>query len=421
MQQPQLRSILRPSLLVVAALLLGSCGSDGEPSGSQPTTRTAPTEESPRGSSKAPALRLHEVGDFDQPVLATAVPETDLVAVVEKGGRIRFAAGMRCLAASRCPTQPVTEGRVVLDVSRDISTGSEQGLLGMAFHPDWPSDPRVFINYTDRDGDTRIQAWALDGPAGMARRERELLRIDQPYENHNGGHVAFGHDGLLYIGTGDGGSGGDPEDRAQSPDEELGKLLRLNVDAGAERGYAIPEGNLRDGAPTVWALGLRNPWRFSFDRTSGDLWIGDVGQDEREEIDVVSRAQVEGPDTLNFGWRLREGFAEFEGSGETGPGTLVAPVLDFGQDAGCSVTGGVVYRGKLVPKLNGWYLFADFCGQEIRLLRAEGLPGSTHDEGEVKWSRGPEATQVASFGETHGGEVLVVSLDGKIYQVVDGS
>ena len=251
-----------------------------------------------------------------------------------------------------------------------------------------------------------------------ARRERELLRIDQPFANHNGGHLAFGPDGLLYIAMGDGGSGGDPGDRAQDPEERLGKLLRLDVEAGGERGYGIPRGNPRDGAREVWALGLRNPWRFSFDRELGDLWIGDVGQDALEEVDAVTRAQLAAAVPPNFGWRRREGFSSFDDSGRTGPGRMTGPVLDYGRSDGCSVTGGVVYRGQAIPKLDGWYLFADFCGDDLRLLRSDGLPGSPPRRGDVAVRSSDGVEQVSSFGETTAGEVLVVSLGGTISQVV---
>ena len=399
------------SVALLLALGVAGCGGDS------PSASTA-EKQSKVGTPARPTLTLREVGRFDEPVHALPVPGGDQVAIVQKGGSVVVTSGLACVDADRCPEEPVTDGDVIVDLEGEVSTGSEQGLLGMAFHPDWPNDPRIFLNYTDLEGATRVEAWTLQGPIAAARRDRELLRIEQPYENHNGGHLAFGPDGLLYIGTGDGGSGGDPEDRAQEPDELLGKLLRIDVDGGGERGFAIPEGNLVEGAPEAWAVGLRNPWRFSFDSKTGDLWLGDVGQNEFEEIDALTKARLSKPQTPNFGWRLREGYEEFDGSGRTGPGELVDPVLAYGRDEGCSVTGGVVYRGQLNPSLQGWYVFADFCGDDLRLLDAEGVPGSTPEQGELAWASVEGAAQVASIAEVQGGELLVVSLDGGVRQVL---
>ncbi len=368
-----------------------------------------------------PALAL--VGSFDQPIAAVPVPGTDQVAVAEQGGRVLVVSGMACAGPDRCPEEPVDRGAVVVDISGEIASGGERGLLGIAFHPEWPDDPRIFLDYTDRDGTTRVEAWQLDAPTATARRRTELLRIEQPYANHNGGHLAFGPDGLLYVGTGDGGSGGDPGDRAQEGDDLLGKLLRLDVDAGGERGYGIPDGNLAEGqgAPQVWAVGLRNPWRFSFDPDTGDLWIGDVGQDSYEEIDALPAERLSSGPTPNFGWRRFEGYEPFDDSGQDGPGELVDPVLAYGRDSGCSVTGGVVYRGELVPDLDGWYLFADFCSSDVRMLRADGVPGRDTTPGELSWRSFDGADSIASFARVQRDEVLVLSLQGGVYQVVDAA
>jgi hypothetical protein len=394
--------------LVALALLAGGCGSDDDPAS------RAQDEGSPSSTFTPPSFELVEVGRFEQPVHALPVPGTDLVAVVEQGGRVLVVEDLGCADRGRCPDEPASDGDVVVDLSGEVSDGGEQGLLGMTFHPDWPQDPRIFLNYTDRSGDTRIEAWTMQSPTSSARRDRELLRIDQPFENHNGGHLAFGPDRLLYIGMGDGGSGGDPGDRAQQPDDLLGKLLRIDVDGGGERGYAIPPGNVAADSP-VWAIGLRNPWRFSFDSTSGDLWIGDVGQDEREEIDVLPRARLDDGVRPNFEWRLREGTQPFDDSGRTGPGPMVEPVLDYGRTDGCSVTGGVVYRGRLLPDLVGAYVFADFCGDDLRLIDAK----QAVTDGQIdSWASRPGLAQVASIAEVQRGELLVLSLDGTIAQVV---
>ncbi|MCW2920978.1 MAG: glucose/sorbosone dehydrogenase-like protein [Thermoleophilia bacterium] len=406
------RHFRRVVFLVLAAVATSACGSDSDEPGSKGGASTT------RPAGDTPKLQLVEVGRFEAPVHVLPVPGTDLMAVVEKGGRVRVAAGMQCVDVGRCPKSPIKTGDVVVDLSDEVSDGSEQGLLGMVFHPNWPDDPRIFLDYTDTAGDTHVEAWELSSPTARATRSKELLQIQQPYENHNGGHLAFGPDGLLYVGMGDGGSGGDPEDRAQKADELLGKLLRLDVDGGGERGFAIPEGNVRDGAPEAWAIGLRNPWRFSFDSKTGDLWIGDVGQDSFEEIDALTRAQLDGGTTPNFGWRRREGYASFDDSGTAGPGDRIDPVLAYGRTEGCSVTGGIVYRGSLVPRLRGWYVFTDFCADDLRLVDAAGVPGSQPRRGVVTWVSAPGAAQVASIAAGHGGELFVVSLDGAIRQVL---
>lgn len=410
------------TLLTTFAVFLSGCGGSDDGAGNGPnggsTARSPDTEQDAAASGSPSDIRLVQVGQFDQPVHAVPVPGTDHVAVVEKGGRVIVAAGLRCVDASRCPEQPVDDGTVAVDLSDAVSTGSEQGLLGLAFHPQWPEDERIFLNYTDRAGNTRIESWRLPSATATATRIQELMRIMQPYVNHNGGHLVFGPDGLLYVGVGDGGGAGDPRDRAQQADELLGKLLRLDVDGGGERGYAIPDGNLREGAPEAWAVGMRNPWRFSFDSETGDLWIGDVGQNEWEEIDALPADRLDSGATPNFGWSLYEGYEEFEPEIAKGPGELEFPVLAYGRDEGCSVTGGVVYRGELVPALQGHYVFADYCGEDLRLVESGDLPKAGAERGEVTWSSVDGTGQIVSFAPIQNGELLVVSLQGGIFQVV---
>lgn len=365
-----------------------------------------------------PALKLMPVARFERPINVTAVPETDVVLVAEQTGRVLAVEGLGCARVETCPSRLVEQGALVIDIRSRVSTGGEQGLLGLAIHPRWPSDDRIFLNYTARDGSTRVEEWHLGAPTAKASRKRELMRIAQPYENHNGGQLLFGPDGLLYIGTGDGGSSGDPEDRAQEDDELLGKILRINVDSKSERGYDIPTGNSSKGAAEVWALGLRNPWRFSFDAKTGDLWIGDVGQDSEEEVNAISNQQVNRNETMNFGWRRFEGFTVFDASGRKGAGIMVDPVLSYGRADGCSVTGGIVYRGKSIPLLRGWYVFADYCGQQLRLLDGRGVPGQSFKQGELKWTRSSPIAQAVSFAEIRDNELLVMSHDGTIYQVL---
>jgi len=300
---------------------------------------------------------------------------------------------------------------VILDVSGDISTGGERGLLGIAFTP---SGDELVASMTDRDGNTLLIAVAVgdDGTADPDSR-RVLYTARQPYPNHNGGDVAFGPDGMLYLGLGDGGAAGDPERHALDVSSPLGKMLRLDptttpASAPADNPFAGVAGALDE----VWAVGLRNPWRFSFDPATGDLWIGDVGQDRLEEIDVA-RAVTGGGRGANFGWKAFEGSRVFDRS-VTAPGA-VAPYHEYphgtGAGEGCSVTGGVVYRGSALAGLAGAYLFADYCVPGIRAVPAVGDGPPV----EVRLTEGP--TEVVAFGVDGSGEPLVVSLGGGLYRL----
>jgi len=281
--------------------------------------------------------------------------------VVEQRGQIRL----------------VQDGQLVerpyLDIRERIASGGERGLLGLAFHPDFPTDPRLFVDYTDVDGDTVVSEFTVssaDADVADPGTERILLHIDQPFANHNGGAVTFGADGMLYVAMGDGGSGGDPEGNGQRLDTLLAKILRIDVDGRPTGGsaYAIPDDNPYvgnpDAMPEIWLTGLRNPWRIRFDSETGNLWIGDVGQGAWEEIDVAP-AGVGG---LNLGWNVMEGFHCYqptEGCEEAG---LTLPVAEYGHGLGCAVIGGVVVRDGDQPRLNGGYLFADECSGNVWLL-----------------------------------------------------
>jgi len=322
------------------------------------------------------------VSGLDAPVhVAVPAGEPGRLYVVEQAGVIRVVVNGRLRAAP------------FLDIRSLVRSGGEQGLLSVAFHPDYARTRRFYVNYTDLRGDTRVVEYRSDGTRAQPATRRELLRVAQPYANHNGGGIAFGPDGKLYVGMGDGGSGGDPEDRAQDLRSQLGKLLRLDVDrAGAK--------------PELVALGLRNPWRFSFDRATGDLWIADVGQGDWEEIDVL-RAGWSG--LPNFGWDVWEGRARFEDK-PLGPGRLVQPVAVYSHGAGCSVTGGFVYRGKAVPALAGRYLYGDYCSGTIWSLAAKG--------GKAVPRREPfSVADLVSFGEDAAGELYAVSHGGTVYRV----
>jgi glucose/arabinose dehydrogenase len=299
-----------------------------------------------------------------------------------------------------------------LDIKERVIFRGEQGLLGLAFHPDYRHNGRFFVNYTRKgDGATVIAEYHrsdLEDSAG--RKERVLVLIPQPYSNHNGGMIAFGPDGYLYIGMGDGGSGGDPQNRAQNKDELLGKLLRIDVNSRVP--YDIPEDNPYVGGeerPEIFAKGLRNPWRFSFDRETGDLWLADVGQNKWEEVNVVSKGG-------NYGWRVMEGFHCFNLQEPCGKEKFIPPVLEYDHQGGrCSIIGGYVYRGKSNPALVGIYIYGDYCSGEIFSVR-------TANGGRVvgePWVLKTNAA-ISSFGEDDTGEIYMVDHKGAVYQLALG-
>jgi glucose/arabinose dehydrogenase len=326
--------------------------------------------------------------------------------IVQQNGRIRI---------SPAPQQLLPQP--FLDVSSLISTGGERGLLGLAFHPRYAENGFFYVNYTDTSGDTKVVRYtrsAADPNRADPNSARIILEVDQPFANHNGGQLQFGPDGYLYIGLGDGGSGGDPDNRAQNLSQLLGKMLRIDVDGAAP--YAIPPSNPFVGRPGVraeiWASGLRNPWRFSFDRNFGDLWIADVGQGEWEEVSFQPRTSIGGE---NYGWRRMEGTHCFQPATNCNDGTLVLPVIEYDHSAGaCSVTGGYVYRGTRSRRLNDMYIYADFCNGRIM--------GARRDAGGGLVSRllFDAPFQVSTFGEDVNGELYVASYgSGEIFRIVD--
>ena len=330
---------------------------------------------------------------FDQPVLLTAPPGDPRLFIVEKTGRIRVIDG------GTLQPQPF------LDLSGQITTNSEQGLLGLAFHPGFATNQRYFVYYTDRDGAITVAEGAANAP-GLT----PLLTVphDQA-DNHNGGWLDFGPDGLLYIGTGDGGAGGDPWGNAQNPDVRLGKLLRINVDAA--KPYAIPPGNpfaTTGGAPEIFALGLRNPWRAAFD---GDtLYIGDVGQGEWEEINLLRPTDA----GANLGWNLSEGPRCYDSATCDLTG-ITLPVHSYDHNLGCSITGGYVYRGAAMPALQGRYFFSDFCTGNLMSFRLQnGQASDIIGMAEATASLG----QVSSFGRDGAGELYMLTLDGTVSKLV---
>lgn len=352
------------------------------------------------------ALRMVATG-LSFPVFLTEAPgDPSRLFVVEKGGLIRI---IRNGAVEATP---------FIDLSDSVSTGSEQGLLGLAFHPGYAQNRVFVVNYTDLRGDTRIAAYRTTADPGVAdpASEHVVLAVSQPFANHNGGMLAFGPDGHLYIGLGDGGSGGDPQGNAQNRGSLLGKILRLAI---ADDGTAsVPADNPFVGQagmrPEIWSYGLRNPWRFSFDRQTGDLYIGDVGQNGFEEIDAVTDVAQFGRG-LNFGWNVMEGTACFEPPAGCNPAGLTPPVLEYPHTSGCSVTGGYVYRGTDVPSLIGHYFYADFCAGWVRSFRLAG-PGITD---QAEWPALRPGGTITSFGEDGRGELYILTSGGTIRQIVE--
>ena len=319
---------------------------------------------------------------FDAPVLLTHAPGEPRVAyVVEQRGRV-----IRIDSRRR--------RTVFLDVRAVVEYGGEQGLLGLAFDPGYARNRLFYIAYTSTSGRNTVARFRSKGAKAVASSRRLLLGVPDPYGNHNGGHLAFGPDGRLYTSIGDGGSGGDPEDRAQNMRSQFGKLLALDVSKATPRW-------------TIAALGLRNPWRFSFDRATGDLYLGDVGQNAVEEIDFAPRRS---PGLENYGWDLFEGSQRFENGGR-GPGKLVSPVFEYSHDEGCSVTGGHVYRGSARRAERGRYVFGDYCSGTIWSFRiSEGAASDVREE--------PfDVENLSSFGENAAGELFAVSHNGTIFRI----
>ncbi len=340
------------------------------------------------GASAAPkresALRLTKVvSGLQRPDFVTTAPgEPSRLYIVEQAGVIRIFEHGNLRSAP------------FLDLRDGVgSAGNEQGLLGLAFDPGYATNHRFYVDFTDKQGNTNVASLQAANGGVIAGSFTRLLFVKQPYANHNGGMLAVGPDRMLYVGMGDGGSGGDPENRAQNPDSQLGKLLRIDVRHG--------------GTVTNAALGLRNPWRFSFDRANGDLYIGDVGQNAIEEIDYV-RAGTKG--LLNFGWRVYEGSTTYQ-AGTLGPGRLTGPIAQYSHSLGCSVTGGYVYRGKVVPAAAGRYFYGDYCSGTVLSL--------TVRSGKVSRVRREPFTvaNLSSFGQDAAGELYLVSLDGAVYRL----
>jgi glucose/arabinose dehydrogenase len=390
----------------MAILMVGACGNAGTPSEPSDSTSPSPSGATSTTSPSPPPpkladvrIRLVQVASLEQPLAMAVRPGDAALYVAQKTGTVVAIRPGR------------TDGVPVLDLSDEVSLGGEQGLLGLAFAP---GGGELYVNYTDTSGDTHVTGFAMDGDRVDPATRREILVVDQPYSNHNGGNLAFGPDGYLYIGLGDGGSGGDPLGNGQSLSTVLGKMLRIDPQLSGGAPFRIPSDNPfvghPDTRPAIWAYGLRNPWRYSFDRLTGDLWIGDVGQSAWEEID---RQPARSNGGENYGWNLAEGSHPFAGDP---PADAERPVYEYSQDGGgCTVIGGYVYRGEAIPDLYGAYLFGDLCLGRIEAIRVRGGAVAGHR------ALGPEVPNLSSFGEDTDGELYAMSLSGGVFRIAPGS
>ena len=352
-------------------------------------------------------LTLEPIGSFTQPIALTSRPGSNHLWLAERDGRVRLIE--RTVDTEAGTERFVQTTQVVVDITDQVSADGEGGLLGIAFSAD---GELLYLHYTDTEFDSVVSEMPMGEATADRTAERVLLRVPQPFSNHNGGDLHLGPDGLLYTGLGDGGSGDDPLDSGQDTSTVLGAILRIDPRPSGGAPYTIPGDNPfagGGGAAEIWAWGLRNPWRFSFDQATGDLWIGDVGQGRIEEIDFVANPGDGSPGrAANFGWNRMEGDEPF--SGETPP-DHVGPIHTYDHaDNRCSVTGGYVYRGPLTPSLSGVYLFADYCSNEIFGL--ERLADGSVVVERLQLGRAP--TNVISFGQGPDGEVYVLEQGGAV-------
>lgn len=368
---------------------------------------------------------------LDNPVYLTAPEgERDTLYVLEQGGRIKkIGSG----ALIKKPFIDISDR-----VHNPVFPGDERGLLGMAFHPDFYNNGFVFLNYVSKNQHTIISRFSVRGPDPLNDSEFVLIDLVQPYMNHNGGQLAFGPDGYLYIGVGDGGSAGDPENNGQNKNSLFGTILRINVDSGDP--YKIPKSNpfvnTKNSLGEIWLYGLRNPWRFSFDFLTGEIYIGDVGQSRWEEIHVISMNDG----GSNLGWNILEGSSCYFPEKDCDTSGLVLPVFEYPNDAnymktligfaqnkpevqGCSVTGGYVYRGEKIPKFQGHYIFADYCtGKFWSFVYKNGaVTKLTNRTNELRKGTGKKQLYVSSFGQDGLGELYFLDYDGDVYKILESA
>ncbi len=389
------RKILLPVIALAAIPWVFSGCSENRGPSSTPTNNS---------TGSLPGVRLQRVFGqltISSPVLMLQAPNDDSSwYIVEKRGTV-----LRVTVNGG-----VAQSSVFLDITDRVESGpNEAGFLGMAFHPQYASNGRVYLSYTTSNPSltsviSRVTRSA-DGNSLQADSEEVLLTVNQPYSNHNGGHIAFGPDSFLYVGFGDGGSGGDPQGHAQNTQTLLGSMLRLDVNSAAP--YGIPTTNPfvsgEQGRAEIYAWGLRNPWRWSFDRTTGALWVADVGQNSWEEINIISAPG-------NFGWNPKEGTRCYQSTNCSNP-DFIDPVIEYSHEYGCSVTGGYVYRGSAMPSLQGTYLYSDYCSGVLWGGRDNGNGG--YESFEILSTQ----LNVASFAEGNDGEIYIIHLGGEIYRL----
>lgn len=379
------RVLLGLLLVTLAAVIVWQLRADGS------KTRTeSPGEPPPDAVAGAVTLEVVAKG-FSQPLGVIALPQdpAERLLVVEKGGLVRVLGADGTIEATPW-----------LDVSRRVSTGGEQGLLGLALSPGWPADPRAWISYTDRDGASRVEE--LRVPPGGERPDpsptRTLLTLPQPYGNHNGGHILFALDGALWLGLGDGGSGGDPQGNGQNAATLLGSMISFDVDDPAAR-------------PRIRVTGVRNPWRYAFDPRTGDLYVGDVGQSSWEEVTVIPAGHIDG---ANLGWNVMEGAHCYKGRA-CDPSAFVAPAIEYGHDQGCSISGGLVLRDPALQALQGAFIYGDFCSGHLWTFRWQDGAVTEHWAWVDALGTVPS---VAAFGEDARRRLLLVTIDGSIQRLV---
>ena len=408
-------------VVLAAGLVLAACGDDGDggdAAGPATTERSTTSAEPSTGGSTttsgdAPEAPLDDieiaatpVAEADSPTSLVVRPGSPTLYVAERAGTVR-----PVTVAGSGLDRSYDVGDAVLDISDEVVADVERGLLDIEFSEDGAT---LYVSFSlAPDGDTRIVEYAMSGDAVDTGSRRELLAVDQPFANHNGGDIEIGPDGFLYVALGDGGSRGDPMGNGQDTQVQLGKILRIDpTRPSGGRQYGIPADNpFADGAagrPEIWLYGVRNPWRIAFDRATDDLWVADVGQSEWEEIDLLPAA-AGGGRGANLGWVEMEGTHPYEGG--SNPEGAVLPVFEYSHDEGCSVTGGVVYRGSAITGLGGAYLFGDYCQGDLRALRVR--------DGEVAEERtfDVHVDQLVSFAEDADGEVYALSLAGGIYRL----
>lgn len=389
----------------------GGSGGSGASGGSGGTTTTSTVDPGtcpPDPTGATPALKLTQVvSGLELPVYVAGAPgDTSRLFVLEQNGRIRIVKDGNLL-----DTPFLDISNVVQQVSFN---GDERGLLGLAFHPDYAQNGRFFVHYTDKEIDQGVVIELHASPGSDTADAAPVKSIytvtTTQYGNHNGGQLAFGQDGYLYIGFGDGGQADDPDGNGQDVNSELGKILRIDPDT-----YPTPvAGNLSPGNPHIWDYGLRNPWRFSFDRCNGDLYIGDVGQGSREEIDIEAKGQG----LKNYGWDTMEGSICHEPASGCDMTGLTLPAAEYSHDTGgCSVTGGYVYRGFQIPNLVGMYLYGDYCSRQIWGLRYANGTASQPEDLSQNLDSYNVIQALSSFGEDTSGELYVVDLAGSIYRI----